>query len=137
MPHSHAIVWMDTREAHVFRFSADDIEKERIRSHNPFRKIHHKAGVIGAGHTHLDRAYFEDIAEALKGVQEWLLTGPGSAKNEMARHVEEHLSDLKRTLCSLQSSDHPTDAQLVDQARRAFTSIDRMRPNSVATGQPR
>ena len=46
MSHSHAIVWMDSREAHVFRFSADDVEKQRIQSHNPFRKIHHKAGVI-------------------------------------------------------------------------------------------
>jgi len=76
MSHSHAIVWMDSREAHVFRFSADDVERQRIRSHSPFRKIHHKAGVIGAGHVHLDHGYFEEIAEALDGIQEWLLTGP-------------------------------------------------------------
>jgi stalled ribosome rescue protein Dom34 len=137
MSHSHAIVWMDSREAHVFRFSADDIEKQRIRSHNPFRKIHHKAGVIGAGHVHLDRAYFEDIAEALKGVQEWLLTGPGIAKTELVRHVEERLPELRRTLCGLQNSDHPTDGELIDQARGAFKSIDRMRPNFVATGPAR
>jgi stalled ribosome rescue protein Dom34 len=134
MSHSHAIVWMDSREAHVFRFSADDVEKQRIQSHNPFRKIHHKAGVIGAGHEHLDHGYFKDIADALNGVQEWLLTGPGTAKNELARHVEAHLPDLKRTLCGLQTSDHPTDGELVDQARRAFKSIDRMRPNTVASG---
>jgi len=134
MSHSHAIVWMDSREAHVFRFSADDVEKQRIQSHNPFRKIHHKAGVIGAGHEHLDHGYFKDIADALNGVQEWLLTGPGTAKNELARHVEAHLPDLKRTLCGLQTSDHPTDGELVDQARRAFKSIDRMRPNTATAG---
>ena len=77
MSHSHAIVWMDSREAHVFRFSAEDVERQRIRSHSPFRKIHHKAGVIGAGHVHLDHGYFDEIAEALDGIQEWLLTGPG------------------------------------------------------------
>ena len=134
MSHSHAIVWMVSREAHVFRFSAVDVERQRIRSHNPFRKIHHKAGVIGAGHTHLDHAYFEEIAEALSGVQEWLLTGPGVAKNELARHLEQHLPDLKRTLCGLQTSDHPTDGELLDQARWAFKSIDRMRSNTAATG---
>lgn len=134
MSHSHAIVWMDSREAHVFQFSADDVDLQRIRSHNPFRKIHHKAGVIGAGHVHLDNTYFEEIAAALTGVQEWLLTGPGTAKNEMARHVEQHLPDLKRTLCGLQTSDHPTDGQLIDQARSAFKSIDRMRSNTVTTG---
>jgi len=137
MSHSHAIVWMDSRKAHVFRFSADDVESQRIRSHSPFRKVHHKAGVIGAGHPHLDRRFFEEIAEALDGVQEWLLTGPGTAKSEMARHIEEHLPELKRTLCGLQTSDHPTDGELVDQARWAFKSIDRMRPNSVATGSAR
>jgi stalled ribosome rescue protein Dom34 len=137
MSHSHAIVWMDSREAHVFRFSIDDVEKQRIRSHSPFRKIHHKAGVIGAGHMHLDHRYFEDIAEALNGVQEWLLTGPGIAKSEMARHVEERLPELKRTLCGLQTSDHPTDGELVDQARRAFKIIDQMRPNSVAADPAR
>jgi stalled ribosome rescue protein Dom34 len=125
---------MDSREANVFQFSADDVERQRIRSHNPFRKIHHKAGVIGAGHVHLDHRYFEEIAEALSGVQEWLLTGPGTAKDEMARHIEQHLPDLKRTLCGLQTSDHPTDGELVDQARRNFKRIDRMRPNTATAG---
>ena len=137
MSHSHAIVWMDSREAHIFRFSAKDVESRRIRSRSPFRKIHHKAGAIGAGHVPLDHGYFEDIAEALSGVEEWLLTGPGTAKNEMARHVEQHLPELKRSLCGLQPSDHPTDGELVDQARWAFKSIDRMRSNSVATGPAR
>jgi stalled ribosome rescue protein Dom34 len=134
MPHSHAIVWMDSREAHVFQFSADDVEKLRIRSHNPFRKIHHKAGVIGAGHVHLDHRYFDEIAGALSGVQEWLLMGPGTAKDEMARYVDQHLPDLKRAMCGLQTSDHPTDGELVDQARRAFKGIDRMRSHTAAAG---
>ena len=137
MFHTHAVVWMDSREANVYRFSADDVEKQRIRSHSPFRKVHHKAGVIGSGHTHLDPGYFGDIAHALEGVQEWLLTGPGIAKDEMAAHVEHHLPDLKRALCGVQTSDHPSDGELVDQARRAFKSIDRMRLNSIATDPAR
>lgn len=133
MSHSHAIVWMDSREAHVFRFSADDVEKQRIRAHSPFRKIHHKAGVIGAGHQHLDRAFFDEIAKALTGVEEWLLAGPGTAKQELASHVERHAPDLKQALCGVLGADHPSDGELVDQARRAFKKIDRLRPNSVGT----
>lgn len=132
MSHSHAIVWMDSREAHVFQFSADDIEAKRIRSHAPFRKVHHKAGVIGAGHQHLDQGYFSEIADALAGVQEWLLTGPGAAKQELARHVERHVPELQRKLCGVLVSDHPTDGQLLDQARQAFKSIDRLRSNAPA-----
>jgi stalled ribosome rescue protein Dom34 len=132
MPQSRAIVWMDSREARVFRFSIDDVERQRIRSRRPFRKVHHKAGAIGAGHGHLDLGYFEEIAAALNGVHEWVLTGPGIAKSEMARHVGKHLPDLQRTLCGLETSDHPTDGALVDQARWAFRSIERMRSNTVA-----
>ena len=132
MPHSRAIVWMDSREARIFRFSLDDVERRRIRPRSPFRRIHHRAGAIGAGHTQLDRGYFEEIAEALNGVREWLLTGPGIAKNEMARHVGQHLPDLQRTLCGLQASDHPTGGELLDQARWAFRSFDRMRPDTMA-----
>ncbi len=37
MTHNHAIVWMDSKEARVFRFNAVDVENDRIRAHNPFR----------------------------------------------------------------------------------------------------
>ena len=70
---SHAVVWMDYKEAHVFRFSIDDVHKERIKAHNPWRKVHHKAGSIGAGHVHGDHVFFAETAEALGDVTEWLL----------------------------------------------------------------
>ena len=49
MTHNHAIVWMDSKEARIFRFNATDVEHEHIKAHNPFRQVHHKAGVIGTG----------------------------------------------------------------------------------------
>lgn len=130
MSHSHAIVWMDSKEAHVFRFNADDVEKQRIKAHNPFRKIHHKAGVIGAGHVHLDHHYFDGIAEALTGTQEWILTGPSTAKDEMSSYLRVSLPELKKKLLGIETLDHPTDGELVDHARRYFKAADKMRPNS-------
>jgi len=130
MLHSHAIVWIDSKEAHVFRFNADDIDKQRIKAHSPFRKIHHKAGVIGAGHVHLDHAYFDEIAKDLDGVQEWLLTGPGGAKDEMSSYLGTLKHGLREKLLGVETVDHPTDGQLVDHARRFFKAVDRMRPNS-------
>jgi stalled ribosome rescue protein Dom34 len=130
MSHAHAIVWMDAKEAHVFHFGADDIEKERIKAHSPFRKVHHKAGVIGAGHVHPDHHYFDEIAEALSGIQEWLLIGPGAAKTEMASYAEQRLPDLSRKLLGVQPADHPTDGELLAHARQAFRKADRLRPNS-------
>lgn len=130
MSFSHAIVWIDTKEAHILRFSPAEAESERVRSHGPFRKVHHKAGSIGAGHVHLDHRYFDEIAEALHEVEEWLLVGPGGAKLELASYLERQSPDLHRKLLGMEPADHPTEGELLDHARRAFKKIDRTRPNS-------
>jgi hypothetical protein len=130
MSHSHAIVWMDSKEAHVFGFNASDVAQARVKAHNPFRKVHHKAGVIGAGHMSLDAGFFDQISEALQGVTEWLLVGPAAAKLAFAKHLEAHHPQLRHNLVGIETMDHPTDGELLDHARRAFKAIDRMRPNT-------
>ncbi|WP_428667937.1 translational machinery protein [Reyranella sp.] len=128
MPHSHAVVWMDFREAHVFRFGVEDVQKQRLKARNPYRKVHHKAGAIGGGHAHSDRAFFDETVEALAGVTEWLLVGPGVAKHDFLRHVGGHAQDLKAKLAAVETMDHPTDRELVDQARHFFKAFDKMQP---------
>ena len=130
MSHSHAVIWMDSKEAHVFQFNRDDVEMQRIKAHLPFRKIHHKAGVIGAGHVHLDRNYFDDICKALEGVHEWILTGPGKAKDDMCSYLRTFRPGLVEKLLAVEAGDHPTDGLLLDHARRFFKAADRMLPNS-------
>lgn len=128
--HSHAIVWIDSREAHVFRFSTDDVECQRIKAHSPFRKIHHKAGVIGAGRQSMDLDFFDRTIDALRGTRQWLLVGPGNAKNELLAHIERHMPWLKVQLAGVEPMDHPTDGELLQRARHAFRALDRMQPNS-------
>ena len=130
MSHNHAIVWMDSKEAHVFQFNADDVQKQRIKAHLPFRKIHHKAGVIGAGHVHLDHHYFDEIAKALEDVQEWLLCGPGAAKDELQSYLKAHRPEFAKKPLAVEAADHPADGQLLDHARRFFKAADRLQPNS-------
>ncbi|SKA33932.1 hypothetical protein SAMN02745126_05433 [Enhydrobacter aerosaccus] len=137
MPHSHAVVWLDFKEAHIFRFDPDDVHHERIRAHNPYRKVHHKAGAIGAGHAHSDQDFFKEIAQVLDGATEWLLVGPGYAKNDFLHHVEAHEPALKDSLVAVEPMDHPTDGELIESARCFFKAADRMLPNSPpAPGQP-
>jgi stalled ribosome rescue protein Dom34 len=132
MTFNHAIVWMDSKEARVFRFNAETLEASHIKSHSPYRKIHHKAGVIGSGHTHLNHEFFDDIGKALHGVSEWLLTGPGHAKDELASYLKEHLAGLKQAMVGVETLDHPTDGELLAHARRFFKVADKMRANSPA-----
>ncbi|MEI9900211.1 MAG: hypothetical protein WDN31_08880 [Hyphomicrobium sp.] len=72
--HTHAVVWLDFKEAHVFLFNAEDVERERIKAHNPSHKIHQKAGIVGSGHAHDGKEYFDGIIAALAGTTEWLVT---------------------------------------------------------------
>lgn len=130
MTHSHAIVWMDSKEARIFSFNASDAEREHIKAHNPYRQVHHRAGVIGAGHMSLDNHFFSDIVEAVRGTREWLLAGPAGAKQELVRYLDQHAPDLKKSLAGIEAMDHPTDGELLDHARRAFKAIDRMLPNT-------
>lgn len=128
MSHTHAVVWLDFKEAHVFQFTAEDVERKRIKAHAPFRKIHHKAGAIGSGHTHDDKSYFDAIIEALLDTAEWLVTGPAVTKNEFVSYVEKHTPPLKSRLIGVEVMDHPTDGELVDHARRFFKAADKMIP---------
>jgi stalled ribosome rescue protein Dom34 len=127
MSHTHAVVWLDFKEAHVFLFNADDVERQRIKAHAPSRKIHQKAGIVGSGHAHDGSAYFKEIIEALSGATEWLITGPASTKNELASYVEKHAPQLKSQLIGVEAMDHPTDGELLDHARRFFLAADKMK----------
>jgi hypothetical protein len=133
---SHAIVWMDSREARIFRFNASDVERETIAAHDlfhgPFRQVHHKAGVIGSGHQALDLSFLDHIVDALRGTTEWLLVGPAQAKLELVRHVEKSMPWVHTKLVGVEAMDHPTDGELLAEARRAFKAVDRMRPNAPA-----
>jgi stalled ribosome rescue protein Dom34 len=133
MTHSHALVWMDSREAHVFRFNTEDVEHQRLKAHLPFRKVHHKAG---AGRTAADLDFFDRVIDALRGTSEWILAGPGEAKeaflNFLGKYkaVDGHMAKLSSHLARVEAMDHPTDGELLKHARQAFKVIDRLQANS-------
>jgi hypothetical protein len=130
MPQGHGVVWMDFKEAHIFRFGPSDVEMKRVKAHQPFRKVHHKAGAIGAGKAVADVSFFDHIADGLRGVREWLLAGPGHSKMDFLRHIEAHMPYLKEKLVAVQPMDHPTDGELMEQARCFFKAFDKLRANS-------
>jgi hypothetical protein len=64
MPSSQAIVWMNSLEASVFRYGAEDLEQHRLRADAPFLKVNHKAGVMGAGRPLADCDFFDSERRA-------------------------------------------------------------------------
>jgi stalled ribosome rescue protein Dom34 len=113
----HAVVWMDHQEAHVFVFDREHVERQRI----PSRSHHKHQGKAGD-----TAAFFGDIAQALKGTHEVLLTGPGAARNEFREWCQAHAKATAGVIVDSIATDHPSDRQLVALARQYFKKFDAM-----------
>ncbi len=124
--HYHAVVWIDHREARIFHFNADEVERLVLHPHEPTLHIHHKANSIGSGHAAEDRDFFHQVAVAVADAGTVLITGPANAKTELVKHIQRHDPKLIERLAGIETVDHPTDASLVAHARHYFKSADRI-----------
>ena len=111
----HAVVWLDHQEAHVLMFDREHVQAQRIKS-----RSHHKH----QGKPHDTQALFGDMAKALAGTHEVLITGPGSARDEFRDWCKTHASAVAHTIVDTIASDHPSDAQVVALARQYFKKFD-------------
>ena len=119
MPRSRAIVWMDAREASVFRFGADEIERTGLRADNPSLKVSHKAGSLGAGRPAADFDFFDRVIDSLRGTRQWYLVGPDGTKQGLVDYLDKyksrdgHIADLCRHLAGISVMGRPTDEALL------------------------
>jgi stalled ribosome rescue protein Dom34 len=130
MAHGHAVVWLDTREARIFSFNAEDVEKRHVRADAPHR-VHHRSGSVGGDHVRDNREFFEAVLAALeatlKDVGEWLIVGPGETKKDFEKYVRGHAeTTLAPKLVGIGPMDHPSDNELVAAARKNFKALDRL-----------
>ena len=125
MPLSRAIVWMDSRQASVFRFGANDLARDRLRADSPFLKVDHKDGRMHAGRPAADLDFLDRVIDSLRGTRAWCLTGPDGTKEELVDYLDRykdrdgHIAGLRQQLLCISSMDRPTDDELLLEARRA------------------
>jgi stalled ribosome rescue protein Dom34 len=113
----HAVVWMDHKEAHVLMFDREHVEAQRIKS-----RTHHKhQGKVGD----VTELYAE-VAQALSGCREVLLTGPGSVRNDFRDWCVKHAKAAASVIVDSIAADHPSDNQLVAMAKQYFRKFDAM-----------
>ena len=125
--HYHAIVWIDHHEARVFHFDMEEFDREVVRPKHAPQHIHHKANSIGSGHVAEDQDFLHRATQAVRGAGAVLITGPGSEKHELVKHIQRHDPQLMERVTGVEALDHPTDGAVVDYARRHFKAADRMR----------
>ena len=125
----HAVVWLDYQLAKIIGFnmrSADRMAWE-IRSHGD-PHIHHKAGVVGAGHAEYDPAFFRAIADELQDFHEVLVVGPAETKKALVTYLRRERPRQALHIAGSESMDQRTDGEIVDFARDFFRRADRMTP---------
>jgi stalled ribosome rescue protein Dom34 len=125
----HATVWLDHQEAKIFHINPDDVERSLLHVAHHLHRAH-KTG----GHAELHRSaaeahpFFEEIASHLADAEQILVVGPGTAKLELVKLVEERHPDLAKRIVGVEASDHPTDAQIVAHARKHFLATTGAHP---------
>jgi stalled ribosome rescue protein Dom34 len=126
--HNHAVIWIDHREARVFHFNADDVEKLVLHPDTKHTHLHHKANSLGSGHAAEDHKYLASVVDAIGASHEVLVTGPGGAKTELLKHISKHAPQRLDSILGVETSDHPTDGQIVAHARKYFLAADLKTP---------
>lgn len=121
----HVVVWLDHAEAHVIHFNRDESQTDIIKSATK-PHLHVKAGGNG-GRSADDRAYLEQVVSSVKDAQEILITGPGTEKTVLYKFMLKQFPAVAEKVVSVESSDHPSDNQLLAYARKFFVASDRMR----------
>ena len=126
--HFHAVVYIDHREALIFEFAENDVTEHRVRPKDREGNLHHKAGSVGSGHEHNDKAYFLAVATALKPSHEILIVGHGTEKAEFAHFVRDHVPALAPRIMGVETMDSPSHGEIVAFARKFFDIKDRTTP---------
>lgn len=118
----HAVVWIDHQDAHLFRFTAEDVEKVELHAHkHKFKNLNREHGALPE-----DTNFYKQVVDGLHGADRVLIVGPSKGKLQLLRYLHEHHADIERRVVGVESVDHPTDNQLVAYARAYFKHSDRM-----------
>ena len=120
----HAVVWIDHKEAKVFKFSPENLATADIKSHAHHAHVHAKHGT---GKHEEDPLFLKGVTDSLGGIEEILVVGPGSAKLQLIKYVHKHQPAMDPKVVGVETVDHPTDNQIVAYARTYFTRVDKLR----------
>ncbi len=122
----HVCVWIDHREAKIFELTSTDVATSHVNDGRPHHHVHRKADHVGQGKVEMDHEMLSAVAAKLKPAKAILIVGLGLAKTELKSWLDKHNPDIAKNVWDVQSSDHPTDAQVVAAARSWFHAQDKM-----------
>lgn len=126
MDHQHAVIWIDHKEAQVVKFGVTGSTIQTIRSHSNQPHLHHKANTIGDGRAPLDKKFFDAISLILDGMKSIVITGPSTAKMELAEHFRRSHPAIATAIKGIEPLDHPTTGELLKFGQDYLRAADRL-----------
>jgi hypothetical protein len=121
---SHATVWLDHREARIFRLSSPDVDKSTVRPMLHPERWHSRGESAPTAHPDDDRRFFADLSNALSGYAHILVIGPSSAKTQFVSYAHDCNRGLEQRIDGVETVDHPTDRQVVALGKKYFKLQD-------------
>jgi hypothetical protein len=117
---TRAAVWLDHHEARIFHVDLDSFDEQKLRS--PVHHFHRHPKGASEPHAHPDdeARFFADIAKALASAEEILILGPSTAKSQLVKYFDSHGHVLAGKVVAIETTDHPTEGQLVAHIRSHF-----------------
>ncbi len=127
MTTAHVTVWIDHKEAKVFRMPEAEGSEAGVSTVRAHRHVE-RHSTTTAEHAHPAEAahFYRDVTRALADAAEVLVVGPGSAKLELVKYIDKHEHTFAEKIVGVETLDHPTDGQLLAYARQYFRAKDRM-----------
>ena len=115
----HAVAHIDHQQAQVLQFDAEHVQSQKVKAHTHHTRQHGSA-------VRTEHEFFGHVCDALDGIPEVLVVGSHTAQADFRHYAEKHRPETARRIVGYETTDHPTENQLVALARKYFLKYDRM-----------
>lgn len=102
----HAVLWIDADSARLRQFDAEHVEVDTLRPPHEGRDV--------------QQVYFDEVCEALDGIQAVLVTGTQPTLSAFRHHVQACHPGVARRLVAFEPLAPLSEAQLLAHAREFF-----------------
>ena len=127
----HAIVWIDHREAKVYRFVGNDESQVQVNSHNSLQRLHHRRSGWEAGSgLPEDGEFFGRVAATLDQSAGILVIGPGDARLAFKTYLVHLHPNQAPQVHTVEMIDPPGDEALLALGRDYFPLNPAATPHS-------
>jgi hypothetical protein len=121
---AHAAVWLDHREARIFRLASRQVDEVTVRTPQHVHRRHPKGESGAKEHPDDEKRFFHELVTSLAEYQHVLIVGPSTAKVAFVQYVHEHARALESRIDGVETVDHPTDGQVAALGKKFYKLDD-------------